>query len=102
MTWTPIGHATSTRLISVSSARFTRLAPDGFHHQARLHGFASTLLLCLPGLHPKLLLQESQEHLCCVRAWMGASSIASPLLLGIGVLQRDLRLPTLAWSTTIN
>src|SRR5438093_4424434 len=99
--WTPIGRATSTQLILVFSARFTRLAPDGFHHQARLHGFASTLLLCLPGLHPKLLLQESQEHLCCFRAWMGASSIASPLLLGLGVTRLVLRWRVLACPMTI-
>src|SRR5438128_4755085 len=69
--WTPIGRATSTRLIPVFSARSTRPAPDGFHHQARLHGFASTSLICLHGFHPKLLsgaplllsrLADSGEH----------------------------------------
>src|SRR5438445_13891115 len=83
--WTPVGRATSTRLISVFSARFTRLAPDGFHHQARLHGFASTSLLCLDGLHPKLLLRQSHERLCCFRAWLIVRSIALHLLPGRGV-----------------
>src|SRR5437773_9604698 len=63
--------------------------------------FSSTLLLCLPGLHPKLLLQQSQEHLCCFRAWMGASSIASPLLLGLGVTRLVLRWRVLACPMTI-
>src|SRR2546429_205263 len=66
--WTPIGRATSTRLIPVFSARSTRPAPDGFHHQARLHGFASTSLICLHRFHPKLLSQQSQERLCYYRA----------------------------------
>src|SRR5437763_3489439 len=82
---TPIGRVTNTQLISVFSAKFTRLAPDGFHHQARPHGFASTSLLCLHGLHSKLLLRQLPEHLCCFRAWLKARSIALHLLPGPGL-----------------
>src|SRR5207248_10176509 len=96
-----IGRVTSTQLISVFSARFMRLAPDGFHHQARLHGFASTSLLCLHGLHPKLLLRQLQERLCCFRGWLIARSIASHLLLGRGLTRLVSRWQVLVCATTI-
>src|SRR6266403_4732910 len=99
--WTPIGRATSTRLIPVFSARFTRPAPDGFHHQARCHGFASTSLICLHGFHPKLLSQQSQVRLYYYRAWLVAGSIEWHLLLGRGVIRLVSRWQVQACATTI-
>src|SRR5712691_5604005 len=99
--WTPIGRATSTRLIPVFSARFTKPAPDDFHHQARLHGFASTSLICLHGFHPKLLSQQSQERLCYYRASLITESIELGLLLEHGVTLLVSRWQVLACATTI-
>src|SRR5439155_20705081 len=99
--WTPIGRATSTRLIPVFSSRFTRPAPDGFHHQARLHGFASTSLICSYGFHPKLLSQQSKEHLYYYRDWLIAGIIELHLLLGRGVIRLVSKWQVLACATTI-
>ena len=71
------------------------------HHQTRLHGFASTSLLCLHGLHPKLLLRQSQERLCCFHAWLIARSIALHLLPGRGLTRLVSRWQVLVCATTI-
>src|SRR6266496_2607496 len=86
--WTPIGRATSTRLISVFSVRFTRLARDGFHRQVRFHGFASTSLICLHGFHPKPLSQQSRARLWYYHAWLVVGSIELHLLLVRGEIGR--------------
>src|SRR5262245_31851870 len=82
------GLATSTRLIPVSSTRFTSPAQDGLLRQVRFRCFVSTSQVCLHRFYPKLLLQQSPERLYCFRSWLIAQSIGLPLLLARGVTRR--------------